>query len=488
MDFLDPKNKRSYNARLIIGFCLSAAVIVLGTLILALITSGFTIDTKTGQVVQNGLIFVNSTPVSANIYLNHNFVRKTNARLELRAGSYAVSLYAPGYDTWNTSVYLLGGSIDELSYPLLIPTKPLVSTVAKYATQPQVFTQTPNQHWLLVSSNSVANSFDVYDTTNIKTTPSTVTVPSNLLVNPTGTNSFSVVQWASNNQDVLLEDQNNGAINYIVFNYLNPSASYNLNQTFTVSFTSAKLLNSDYTTPLLYDSTTQDLYLGNEGNKQANLILSKVIDYAYYGTNNFLYATADGNSSSLTSIKYSNLSSTYLVKNVPQANNYLLNIQNYGSNYYYLIGGGGTYDYIYYNLPSQPNGNQLPIPYTLMVNNVQPTTVLNSTGERYISLQSGNNFSVYDIQTKDHYRYTLSENLTGSNSVTWLDDNRMIGFSNGQMIVFDFDGNNIFDIAPANNSFNGIFSPNFNAVYYFYYNSGNSMWILSRAGMIAGQH
>jgi hypothetical protein len=56
------------------------------------------------------------------------------------------------------------------------------------------------------------------------------------------------------------------------------------------------------------------------------------------------------------------------------------------------------------------------------------------------------------------------------------------------MIVFDFDGNNIFDIAPANNSFNGIFSPNFNAVYYFYYNSGNSMWILSRAGMIAGQH
>jgi hypothetical protein len=201
-----------------------------------------------------------------------------------------------------------------------------------------------------------------------------------------------------------------------------------------------------------------------------------------------LYATADGKSSSLTSIKYSNLNSTYLVKNVLQANNYLLNIQNYGSNYYYLIGGGGNYDYIYYNLPSQPDGNQLPIPYTLMVNNVQPTTVLNSTGERYISLQSGNNFSVYDIQTKDHYRYSLSRNLTGSNYVTWFDDNRMIGFSNGQMIVFDFDGNNIFNIAPADNSFNGLFSPTFNAVYYFNYNSGNSTWILSRAGMVAGQH
>lgn len=489
MDFLDPSNKRSYNIRLFIGFFLSASIIVLGTLILALITAGYTINTKTGKVIQNGLIFVDSTPTKASIYVNHKYIKSTNARLELRAGSYNISLYEPGYDTWNTDVALLGGQVDELSYPLLVPTKPLVSTIAKYSSEPQVFTQTPNQHWLLVSSATTANSFDVYDTTNTKTPVTTATIPSSLLVNATAQNTFTVVQWASNNQDVLLEDEYGGAINYIVFNYITPSSSYNLNQTFsTTTFTSAKLLNSDPATPLLFDPTSGNLYLGNQSSGQASLILSKVINYTYYGTNKFLYATQDGNSGSQTSIKFSNLSNTYLVKNVPQANQYMLNIQNYGGNYYYLVGGGGIYDYIYYNLPSQALGSkQLPVPYTLMVNNVQPQKVLNSTGQRYISLESGNNFSVYDIQTQDHYRFTLSQNLTSPNFATWFDDNRFISFSNGEMIVFDFDGTNIFNIASANNSFNGLFSPSYNAVYYFNYNNGNSTWILDRAGMVAGQ-
>lgn len=487
MDFLDPSNKRSYNIRLFIGFFLSASIIILGTIILALITSGFTINTKNGQVIQNGLLFIDSTPTTASIYINHKYIKNTNARLELRAGSYDVSLYEPGYDTWGSNVYLLGGNIDELSYPRLVPTKPLVSTIATYPTQPQVFTQTPNQHWLLVSSTT-ANSFDVYDLTNTKTPITTATVPSNMLVSTAGANTFSVIQWASNNQDVLLEDEYGGAINYIVFNYLNPSASYNLNQTFPITFTSVKLLNSNYQTPLLFDPTSEDLYLGDESTKDTNLILSKVINYTYYGTNQFLYATADGTSTSETSIKFSNLTNTYLVKNVPQANKYLLNIQNYGGNYYYLVGGGGIYDYIYYNLPSQPSGKTLPIPYTLMVNNAQPVNVLNSTGQRYISLQSGNNFSVYDIQTQDHYRFSLTQNLTSPNYATWLDDNRLIDFSNGEMIIFDFDGTNIFNISDANNNFNGLFSPNYNAAYFFSYNSGNASWILERAGMVAGQH
>jgi len=489
MDFLDPKNKRSYNIRLFIGFFLSAMVIILGTLILALITAGYTINTKTGKVIQNGLIFVDSTPVSANIYVNNQYTSNTNTRLELRAGSYHISLYAPGYNNWSTNVDLIGGDVEELSYPLLVPTKPLVSTIAKYTAKPQVFTQTPNKHWLLVSSTATANSFDVYDQTNTKTPVTTATVPDSLLVSTAGANSFSVVQWATDNQDVLLEDNYQGAINYIVFNYVTPANSYNVNQTFPVTFSSVKLFNSQPTTPLLFNQATGDLYLGNQSNKTAPLILSDVINYAYYGTNKFLYATADGNSASLTSIMFSNLSKSYLVKNVPQANSYLLNISLYGGDYYYLTGGGGVYDYIYKNLPDQSRGNnRLPEPFTLMVNDTQPQSVSNSTGQRYISLQSGNNFSVYDIETQDHYRFTLSSSLSSPNFATWMDDNRFISFSGSKMIIFGFDGSNIYNLATADNSFNGLFSPNYNAVYYLDYNPTASSWIIDRAGMIANQH
>ncbi|HUY53326.1 MAG TPA: PEGA domain-containing protein, partial [Candidatus Dormibacteraeota bacterium] len=243
MDFLDPSNKRSYNTRLFIGFFLSALVIVLGTLILSLITSGYTISSKTGQVIQNGLIFLDSSPTSATVYVNHQSSGATNTRLELGAANYNISLYAPGYNTWTTNLSLLGGNVEDLTYPLLIPIKPVISSIAEYPTKPEVFSQTPNKHWLLVSDPTLANSFKVYDQTNTKTAITTSTIPSNLLVSTAGPNVFTAIQWASDNQHILLQDEYNGAINFIVFNYLTPTDSYNLNQTFPISFTSAKLLN-----------------------------------------------------------------------------------------------------------------------------------------------------------------------------------------------------------------------------------------------------
>lgn len=488
MEFLDPNYKRWYNIRLFTGFFLSALVIILGTLILSLITAGYTINTKNGQIIQNGLIFINSSPVSANVYVNNQLVTTTNARLELRAGNYNLSLYTPGYDTWKSSVYLLGGDVSQITYPLMVPSKPVVSSIAKYSTQPQVFTQTPNQHWLLVSNSTTANSFDVYDTTNTQTAVSNVVIPSNLLVSTAGANTFSVVQWSSDNQNVLLKDSYNGAINYIVFNYLNPANSYNLNQTFTTSFTSAKLLNGQASSPILFNQATGDLYLGTQSTKIATLALSGVINYADYGSNKFIYATVDPNDKSKTSIIFNNLSSSYLIKDVDQSNKYLLDIVNYGGDYYYLIGGGGVYDYIYKDLPSQsPSGNKLPMPYTLMVNDSQPSDVTNSTGQRYFSLQSGNNFSVYDILTQEHYRFSLSSTLTSPNHATWMDDNRLTSFSAGKMIIFGFDGTNIDTIASASNLVNGMFSPNYNASYYLNYIQSSNTWSLERAGMIAGQ-
>jgi hypothetical protein len=488
MDFLDPSTKRSYNIRLFVGFFLSAMVIILGTLILALITAGYTINTKTGQVIQNGLIFINSLPASANIYINHQYSGTTNARFELGSARYNISLFTSGYDTWSTNIDLFGGDVVELTYPLLVPTKPIVSPIVDYSAKPQVFSQTPSKHWLLVSNPTLANSFNIYDQTNIKTALTTTTIPSSLLVSTVGPNNFTVIQWASDNQHLLLQDEYNGAINYIVFNYLTPTDSYNLNQTFQTSFSRAKLLNAQYDTPLLFDEASGNLYLGNESNKQLTLILSKVIDYTSFGTNKFIYATNDGDSSDQSSIMFSNLAKTYLIKNITKTSDYMLNISSYGGHYYYLVGGGGIYDYIYQDLANQPPGkNKLPMPYTLMVNTAQPQNGSNSTNQRYISLQSGNNFSVYDIQTQSHYRYSLSSNLSDPNFASWMDDNRLISFSSGKMIIFDFDGTNLVNVVQANNSFDGLFSPGYTAVYYLNYSLTSNNWTLDRAGMIANQ-
>ena len=70
MEFLDPSKKRSRSIRLTIGHMLMAAVVVIGTYILVSQAYGFDVNTKTGQVFQNGLVYIDSAPDGAKILIN----------------------------------------------------------------------------------------------------------------------------------------------------------------------------------------------------------------------------------------------------------------------------------------------------------------------------------------------------------------------------------------------------------------------------------
>jgi FlaG/FlaF family flagellin (archaellin) len=163
MDFLDPKKRRSYNIRLFLGLVLIAIAIVLATTILALITAGYTINRKTGQVVQNSLVFVNSQPSGASIYINGKLNGSTNARFDLSAGNYTFSIYESGYHNWSNTIALYGGQVEQLNYPVLFPLNPVKTTNATLTSQPTISTYTPDRHWLLVSVPGQLGSFDMVD-------------------------------------------------------------------------------------------------------------------------------------------------------------------------------------------------------------------------------------------------------------------------------------------------------------------------------------
>jgi hypothetical protein len=101
MDFLDPRKKRAHHIRLMIGYCLVAIAIGLGTVVLVYSAYGYGVNTKNGDIVQNGLLFVDSKPGGANIYLNNKSVNQTtSARLILPAGDYDLALKKTGYRDW----------------------------------------------------------------------------------------------------------------------------------------------------------------------------------------------------------------------------------------------------------------------------------------------------------------------------------------------------------------------------------------------------
>src|SRR3990167_9800897 len=98
MDFLDPRKRRAHSIRLMVAYLLLAVAIGLGGYLLLKAAEGYGVDPKTGSVIQNGLLFVDSNPDGADIYINDDLHQsKTSARLILPVGDYKLTIKKDGY-------------------------------------------------------------------------------------------------------------------------------------------------------------------------------------------------------------------------------------------------------------------------------------------------------------------------------------------------------------------------------------------------------
>jgi len=247
MDFLDPRKKRAYKIRLFIGYALMAIAIGLGALVLVYSAYGYSINTKTGVVVQNSLLFVDSKPGGADIYINGAHHGTTSSRLVLPAGNYSLKLSKNGYRDWQRGVELDASSVKYYVYPFLFPKTPVSAAMQNYTAEPAFFSQTPDNHWLLVQTASTANAsinFDEYDTTKPTQAAQQLSLPDSILTNPSlPGSSISLVEWSTDNNHALLLHVYPGGSEYVVFNRSNPSQSFNVNRLFNINPSEVALRN-----------------------------------------------------------------------------------------------------------------------------------------------------------------------------------------------------------------------------------------------------
>jgi hypothetical protein len=96
MDFLDPNKKRSNKIKLYAGYILIAIAISMGATVLLFANAGYRLDGN-GNITQNGLLFVNSHPSGADVYVEginskKKYNDKTDTKFDLLEGRYKVTL------------------------------------------------------------------------------------------------------------------------------------------------------------------------------------------------------------------------------------------------------------------------------------------------------------------------------------------------------------------------------------------------------------
>jgi hypothetical protein len=472
MDFINPKKRRYHKLQLIIGYILVSIMILLMALVLLYQARGYGFG-KNGQIIQNGLIFVSSTPSPAYITLNGLLNgATTNTRLELPAGQYKLELTKDGYHPWIRVVDVDGGSVEYFEYPFLFPTTIKTTVVQQFSAQPTLFTQSPDRRWLLAQDPTNQNNFFEYDLSNpskVVSSVTTLSLPDGLITVPSsGTQSWQVIGWSSDNQHVLLEHFYQGGQEYILLDRLAPTNSINLTKSLNLnSTTQVTLFNSLYDQYYLYDPATATINSETLTGLQPTLIESHVLAYNSSGSNTITYITSQNAPTNDVNVDVLQSGTNYVIRQLPANSTYLLDSAKYAGDWY--IAAAATTDnevYVYENpmsdISSNPNEPLVPA-YILKV--TAPNYLSFSDNNQFVIAESGSAIAVYDAENQKGYAYQLNVSFPANQHVYWINGYLLYTTASNVVNVFDFDGTNQQTLQPVLSGSLVMFDPTYKWAY-----------------------
>jgi len=460
VDYLDPKKQRRHGILLMVGYVFVAVAIAISTMILLYEAYGFGLD-KHGDVIQKGFVFVSSQPAGSQIRLNGQLnSSQTNARLSLVSGSYVLQISRTDYRSWQRPITVEGGSVTRYDYPFLFPNKLTSAAVKAYDSAPGLATQSPDRRWLLVQQPGSTTDFEVYDLKNPKTAATTISVPSSIVTSGTA-QSWQLMEWADDNQHVLLKHIYDDKSEFIVLNRTDASQTANLNTDLKATPTRINLINKKYNQYYIYDAPNQVIQTATLSDTTPKPFLQHVLEYKSYGSNVMLYASSNASGTAKVSIDLLQDGKTYSLREVAANSTYLLNLTQYNGSWYVAIGASSESKvYVYKNPVTQLNsrlGTLVPI-YLLKTAN--PNYLAFSDNTQFIMDENGSQFSVYDAENDKGYSYNAGAPLdTPQVHATWMDGNRLVYVSNGKLVVFDYDHANPQTLMAANSGYPAFFDP-----------------------------
>jgi hypothetical protein len=471
MDFLDPNKKRSHRLKLYIGYGLMAVLIGVAATVILFAASGYGID-KSGNVIQNGLVFFNSRPGNATVNVEGTFNKfkqsgQTDTRMVLREGQYTATITKDGYRSWQRQFNVEGGAVERLVYPFLFPQK-LETTVRKtYGSQTGVVTQSPSRQWIMVQRSDNFFTFDVFDANNNERQPVSVTIPDSIFSKASASRELKIVEWSTDNDHILVKHTYDGQEEFIVINRDRPAESFNVN-TVTAQKPFAVTLK-DKKVDRLYLHMSPDGLLQEFDVRSRALtpLVGHALAFKPHGDDMLVYIAPIKESPDKVSVRIVTKEKDYELRQLPAGTSYVVDVARFDNSWYIAAGAAADNKVYVYKDPLEVLASENPklsfFARTLRIEN--PQKVSFSANARMIGVQSGQKFAVYDAETDRQYRYELTEPIDTNRPAEWMDGHRFVTSSNKTVIVFDFDGINIQKLMSINPQTDVMFDRDYEQAY-----------------------
>ncbi len=471
MDYLDPKKKKNKRARLMLGYALLGIAIGFATIIFVYLTNGYYLDNTTGTVIQNGLIYIDSKPESAEVYLNGEKQRgSTDARLVVPEGKYDISLYREGYRDWSRKLILEGGSLRRLTYARLVPEDIDNQLAVNLPSVPTMQSQSIDKRWLIMAFKDdplIMRVLDLNkDTLNLEEVP----LPLELLKTKLP-GSWKVLDWADDNKTFLAEYRTTESVEYALIDRDKPENSINIKDVFKdQKFTSVSMRDRKKDLLFLHYASTGALFRANSTSALIEPVLNDVVDYTSFGNDAILYVSETGAKEGHVKAILNKDGEDYLLREIKKDTKYLLDMSKLGNALVIGVGSKAENRVIVFNDPiaaiNDNDFSSIPVPTTVLRVD-GPEELAISSDSSTIMARGGQRFASHEFDAARSYNYKVEEVPDKGQETRWMDGQHLTFSSGGKQIMMDFDGSNIYTLLESDPLLGSIFDSSIDDMYTF---------------------
>lgn len=471
MDFLDPNKKRANKIKLYLGYALIAIVIGISTMILLFYSSGYGIDRK-GNVVHNGLVFMSSRPDGAQIYYEglHNGFKQTaqtNTRTVLKEGQYRVTLEKQGYRSWQREFSLEGSGIERMVYPLLVPSNLETTTRKTYSKQPSLVTSSPDRQWIVIQQPDNFQTFDVFNANDPEAAGTTFTVPNGVIPAAKTSQSLEIVEWSTDNVNMLGKYTHDGVVDFVVLNRDKPAESFNV--TTATGQRPHEVMLKDKKVSQLYLHMAPGGLLQTVDVKSRVLtpLVGKALAFQPHGNDMVVYVAPHASKTDVVSVRILTEGKDYELRELPANTSYVVDVAEFEGSWYIVAGAASDNKVYVYKDPLTTliaeNSRREIVARTLRIQN--PKEVSFSANARFLAVQADQDFAIYDAETDRQYKYELGDKIDTGRPAEWMDGHRLATSTGGMALIFDFDGINSQKLMPIVSSVDVMFDRDYENSY-----------------------
>jgi len=406
-----------------------------GTFYLTNYARGILINPRTGDVVETGLVVIQSTPVSGSIKINGSDIEEsTPNRQVLPTGSYSIELSADKYRTWSKDFMITGTELIWLDYPLLIPQEINTANVVDLNEKP-IFAASNNRRWLLTSQSS--GSFELSRIDQETTTSEALNLTDSLMESLGKDSKLLNLTFSSDDRYILAEYAVGKGIKFVRIDRQNSEESILIDEEIDTGFDELTF-DSDRNINNLYGIKGKRLYQINLADLEVTEIAHSVEAFYSYQDYVFTIQTPDE--------KYDQASVSYIqdggdekvIGEIPSSKSYEISARKF-DNILSVAASNKSDVYIFKNVENilKPKPK---------ISKTRAKTMEFTSNGRFVMITDGKDVEVFDQEINRRFDFEFSKQAT---RVVWLDNFRLVGTVDSQVKLVDFDGYNQHNIVKA---------------------------------------